>query len=486
MLGKSNNMHNYPEVNPSTFDITGKSITSDSRKIKQGDIFVAIKGEKNDGHTYIPQAIAAGAKDIIIEQDTDIDFDQRPSSVHIYQSLNTRKTYAQLAARIWSKVPELKLAVTGTNGKSSVVGFAEQLLKTQKIPTLTLGTLGAILNDQKLSDSLTTPEPRDLHQLLEKSVLAGAKAAALEASSHGLSQYRLDGVLFDIAAFTNLSRDHLDYHHDMEEYFQAKFRLFSALLSTKGTAVIFHDDPYGVRILEYLKNRKIQHLTYGYRPCDGQILSVHAHNMGQDVRLLFDDKNFDFNLPLMGKFQVENAICSALMVIAAGFDPQTVFTNIANLYAIDGRMQLVGKTATGASVFVDYAHTPQGLQTVLCSAKDHLLKGAKLAVLFGAGGNRDQGKRPLMGKAAHDYADIQYVTDDNPRFEDSALIRQQILQTAPGAVEIADREQAIARAIENLSKGDILIIAGKGHEEGQIIGDNILPFNDAKIAKKYL
>lgn len=477
----------YPTIDTSNFNIAGKQITSDSRKIKHGDIFVAIKGETVDGHQFIAQAIRAGAKDVIIQEGANIDLDLTNNpSVKIYQSNNSRKTYAQLASRIWSKSPQLKLAVTGTNGKSSVVGFCAQLLEKQQIPTLTLGTLGAFLNDQRLGDSLTTPEPRDLHKLLAKAEAAGAKAAALEASSHGLSQYRLDGLSFDIAAFTNLSRDHLDYHLDMEQYFQAKLRLFSDLLAPHGTAITFNDDPYAKRVLEYVKTHKGKHLSYGYTPCDAQILSVKAHNTGQDVHLRFGESHFDLSLPLIGKFQVENVICSALMAIAAGCRPQAVFTDVCNLNGIQGRMKLVGKTSSDASVFVDYAHTPQGLETVLRSAKDHLCEGSKLAVLFGAGGNRDQGKRPLMGKAAHDYADIQYVTDDNPRFEDPAFIRKQILQAAPDAIEISGREEAIAHAIENLSKGDILILAGKGHEEGQIIGDKTIPFNDAEIAKKYL
>ncbi len=476
----------YPNIDVDNFDIAGKAISSDSRKIKQGDIFVALKGEAADGHAYIPQAINNGACDIIIEQGTDINFDISSSSVNIYQSSNNRKTYAQLAARIWSKIPSLTMAVTGTNGKSSVVGFTDQLLKMQNTPTLTLGTLGAFLNNQKLSDSLTTPEPSDLHKLLEKATIAGAQAAALEASSHGLSQHRLDGLCFDIAAFTNLSRDHLDYHHDMENYFQAKLRLFSELLSSKGTAVIFHDDPYGKRILPLMKTQKIQLLTYGYNASDAQILSVHTHNMGQSIQIHFDSKNFDLDLPLIGKFQIENAICSALMAIAAGFDIQTTLSNITHLHSIAGRMKLVGQTHHGASIFVDFAHTPKGLETVLRGAKDHLPKGAKLAVLFGAGGNRDQGKRPLMGKAAHTFADIQYITDDNPRFEDPAAIRKQIMQAAPDAIEIDGREKAIAYAIENLSKGDMLILAGKGHEEGQTIEGKTIPFNDATIAKKYL
>ncbi len=473
-----------PILDMHKLDLSTRNITADSRQIQQGDIFVAIKGEMQDGHDYIHKAIMAGAQIIIMQKGTMVDMN---TQVQFYETENTRKAYAQLIGLKYAKAPALKLAITGTNGKSSTAGFAAQLLQLEHVPTLILGTLGAFLDGKKLTNSLTTPDPKDLHLLLEQAVSAGAKAVALEASSHGLSQYRLDSLTFDIAAFTNLSQDHLDYHHDMEQYFQAKLRLFSHLLKPDGHGVIFNDDAYAKPIMELLHKRNIAYTSYGYdAKAHAQICQIDAHHTGQDVRLQYDGRQIDFHLPLIGKFQVENALAAALMVIHAGYAPQKIFDNLAKLQGIAGRMEFVGTTAKGGSVFVDFAHTPQGLAVMLQNARIHCHDGAKLAVLFGAGGDRDATKRPLMGKAAHDYADIQYVSDDNPRFEDPAEIRKQVLTGAPNAVEIGDRAVAIAQAMDALNAGDILIIAGKGHEEGQSIKGETIPFNDKIIATNYL
>ncbi len=458
-------------------DIEVKHVTSDSRNIEPGDIFVAIEGMQNDGHDYINQAVQKGASVIIAEEgykNTDL-------SVPLIYSQNSRKDLAKLAALCWPNMPEIKMAVTGTNGKSSVVGFSAQLMEIYNKPTLILGTLGSFLQGEKINDSLTTPDAVSFHKILQKAYEKGAKAVALEASSHGLEQHRLDGIKFDVAAFTNLTRDHLDYHGNMQNYLKAKMRLFTQLLKKNGFAILNADDETSTEIQQNIKQASV--VTYGSQNASLWIKNIVPKASGQDVTFDHMGEKYHIHLPLIGRFQAENAACSALMAMCSGLGSQ-VIEKLSQLKGVPGRMEYIGSSNKGCHIYVDYAHTPAGLETALKHVRPHVEN--RLAVILGAGGNRDKGKRPLMGKAAHDYADIQYITDDNPRHENAAQIRQEIAEAAPSAFNISGRRQAIEAAINDLSKNDILVIAGKGHEEGQVIGDEKLPFNDAQVVREVI
>lgn len=458
-------------------DIKINHVTSDSRKVKAGDVFVAIKGTESDGHDYIEAAIRQGASLIIAEEG----YKKEGLSVPLIYTQNSRRELSRLAALCWPDMPPIKMAVTGTNGKSSVAGFTAQLMEMHQKPTLVLGTLGIYLKGEKISDSLTTPDSVSLHEILQKAYQKGAQAVSLEASSHGLEQHRLDGLSFDIAAFTNLTRDHLDYHGNLQNYLKAKMRLFTELLKKDGFAIFNADDEASAEIQRHMKNASI--VTYGSKNASLLIEKITAKPNGQDVIFDHMGEKYHIHLPLIGRFQAENAACSALMAMCAGLGSR-VIEDLSQLKGVPGRMEYAGSSPKGGHIYVDYAHTPAGLETALKHARLHTQN--RLLVVFGAGGNRDKGKRPLMGKAAHDYADIQYITDDNPRYEDAAEIRSQVAMGAPNAINIGDRRKAIEAAIDALKKDDILIIAGKGHEEGQMIGDEKHPFNDALVAKEIL
>lgn len=472
-LMKSLDIQNLPDIE------IGK-VTADSRKVEKGDVYVAIKGNVADGHDFIADALQKGAVAVVVDNDYQ---GAVPQNAVIIKTQNNRESLAKLAGLMWGDIPALKLAVTGTNGKSSVAGFVAQILELHQTPTLVLGTLGMFMNGQKIGDSLTTPDAINLQQTLEWAKKQGAKAVSLEASSHGLEQHRLDGIRFNVAGFTNLSRDHLDYHGTMEDYLKAKMRLFSHLLDYNGYGVVNADDAASAEILQILKQRSIPAITYGENAALS-IKKVTPKPQGQKVIFDHMGEKHTVLLPLIGRFQVENAACAALMAMAAGIGTQAI-DNLAKLTGVKGRMEYIGQSPKGGSIYVDYAHTPAGLETVLKHARPHAL-GGKLHVVFGAGGDRDKGKRPLMGKAAHDYADIAYITDDNPRTEDAAQIRTEVAQGAPGATNIGGRKQAIEAAIDALQSGDILIVAGKGHESGQTIGTTVHPFNDAEVINEIL
>ncbi|MFV0431833.1 MAG: UDP-N-acetylmuramoyl-L-alanyl-D-glutamate--2,6-diaminopimelate ligase [Alphaproteobacteria bacterium] len=460
-------------------DIEIGKVTSDTRKIQKGDIFVAIKGTQVDGHDYIDEAIAKGASAIIADESYHL---REGIDIPIISSSNSRESLAKLSGLLWNNIPETKLAVTGTNGKSSVAGFVAQIMEMHQKPTLVLGTLGIYLNGKKLRDSLTTPDSVILHQTLEWAKTQGAEAVSLEASSHGLEQNRLDGLAFDVAAFTNLSRDHLDYHGNMEDYLKAKCRLFEKLLKKQGCAVINSDDEAAKKILKIVQKRGISAVTYGSN-ATLRIQKITPQPQGQEVTFDHMGENHHIFLPLIGRFQVENAACSALMAMAAGIGTQAI-DDLSQLKGITGRMEYIGQSPKGGSIYVDYAHTPDGLATALQHARPHTR--AHLNVVFGAGGDRDKGKRPLMGKAAYEHADKIYITDDNPRGEDAAFIREQVASQAPNATNIAGRKQAIEQAIDELDKDDILIVAGKGHESGQIVGSEVLAFNDGDVIREMI
>ncbi|MBT3551053.1 MAG: UDP-N-acetylmuramoyl-L-alanyl-D-glutamate--2,6-diaminopimelate ligase [Rhodospirillaceae bacterium] len=450
-------------------DITG--LAADSRKIEPGFLFAALAGANIDGSDFIDDAVARGAAAVLAAPGAQLD------GVPLFTHAEPRRRYAEIAARFYGAQPDHIAAVTGTNGKSSVADFARQLWTHLGLKAASLGTLGLVAPGRTQPGKLTTPDAADLHATLAALANDGVDHAAIEASSHGLDQFRLDGVRISVAAFTNISRDHLDYHGTMDAYRDAKARLLNELLQDGGTAVLNADDPYSKRLLG---GRDVQTLTYGKAGKDIRLLDCQPHSQGQRIKLNLMSKDAEIDFPLIGDFQVMNALCALAMVIADGADPQAVLQGIEKMEPVGGRMQLAARLQNGAAVYVDYAHTPDALQRLLEALRPHT--EAALSVVFGCGGDRDIGKRPEMGAIAHRLADHVIVSDDNPRSEDAGQIRAAILAAATGASEISAREDAIFEAVRGLATGDILVIAGKGHEQGQIIGGKTIPFDDVEVA----
>ena len=463
-------------------DILG--ITADSRQVEPGFLFAALVGTEVDGAKFIPDAIAAGAAALLVSLETyqsgladDID-----AAISLLPDRNPRRRYAKIVGRFYQPQPEHIAAVTGTNGKTSVAEFARQLWQACGQPAASFGTLGLVAPGRQESGNLTTPDPADLHKVLSELAKDGVNHVAVEASSHGLDQFRLDGLAINIAAFTNLSRDHLDYHVSMDEYLQAKMRLFAEVLESDGVAVINADDASGEVLATALEKRRIKILSYGLKASDILLKKVEPLPDGQRLSLNVLGKDAELNLPLIGGFQSMNALCALGIVLADGADQTQAMAALENLAGVRGRLELAARHASGAGIYVDYAHTPDALEHVLTALRPHTDK--KLKVVFGCGGDRDRGKRPEMGEIATRLADEIIVTDDNPRTEDAAPIRAEIMKACPEALEIGDRKEAIFTAVNGLNEGDILVIAGKGHEQGQIIGDEVLPFDDVEIAKQ--
>ncbi|MDP6428725.1 MAG: UDP-N-acetylmuramoyl-L-alanyl-D-glutamate--2,6-diaminopimelate ligase [Rhodospirillales bacterium] len=460
-------------------DIHG--LSADSRKIEPGFLFAALPGAETDGRDYIADAVKRGAVAVLsppgTEIGTEIAVDGPPVALLTHDM--PRRRYAELAARFHGGQPAHIAAVTGTNGKTSVVDFTRQLWTRLGSPAASLGTLGLVAPGRRTQGGLTTPDAADLHATLADLAAEGVDHAAIEASSHGLDQFRLDGVQVSVAAFTNISRDHLDYHGSMDAYLGAKARLFSELLQAGGTAVLNADDPHWEKLLA---GRDVRSLTYGWAGNDVALEDCQAHGDSQRLTLEIFGSGVEIDFPLIGDFQVMNALCALAIVIAGGAEPNAALQGLVTLEPVAGRMQLAARLENDAAIYVDYAHTPDALRRVLAALRPHA-SGA-LQVVFGCGGDRDTGKRPEMGRIAARLADRVIVTDDNPRTEDAGAIRGAIMEAAPGAREIGDREQAIFEAVSGLGAGDILVIAGKGHEQGQIVGAEIKPFDDLEVARR--
>ena len=467
-------------LTPDQGDVPIEGLTADSRAVERGFLFAALPGAKSDGAKFVPQALAAGAAAILIG---DQQFgDECP--VPVVRVGDARRALALAAARFYARQPRTAVAVTGTNGKTSVTVFLRQIWERAGLEAASLGTIGLVSPGGAVSGSLTTPDPVRLHETLADLAGAGVTHLALEASSHGLDQRRLDGVQFAAGAFTNLSRDHLDYHPTLDDYLQAKLRLFDALLPKGAAAVADADQPQAEAVRAVAGRRDLQYLSVGSRGQTLKLVSAARMHDGSRLTLEAGGETHEVALPLVGRFQISNALVAAALAIATGVDTGTALAALSRLKGASGRLELVGNHPEGALVFVDYAHTPDALANALDALRPHA--EGELVVVFGAGGDRDPGKRQLMGEAAAAHADRLIVTDDNPRSEDPALIRNAVRAGAPAAHDIGDRREAIRAAVSGLRKGDILLIAGKGHETGQTIGDTVLPFSDQEEARRAL
>ena len=461
-------------IDPPAEAVTVTGLAVDSRAVKPGDLFFALSGLKADGAGFIDSAIAAGAVAVA--------GDHAPSGerrVPFVITPNPRRALALAAAKFFPRQPSTIAAVTGTSGKTSVAAFTRQIWQRLGHAAASIGTIGLVSPDRTVYGSLTTPEPIELHRQLDEIAREGVTHLAFEASSHGLDQYRLDGVRIGAAGFTNLSRDHMDYHPDVAHYLAAKLRLFRELVIADGAAVISADHDCSQEVIDAARVRGLRLITVGGRGVGAgegiRVVAAAIDGFAQKLELQHRGRIRFIRLPLVGEFQIENALVAAGLAIGTGSEPDQVFAAVEHLEGAKGRLERVGER-NGAPIFVDYAHKPDALAKALQALRPYAKR--RLVVVFGAGGDRDAGKRPLMGAIAMENADRVIVTDDNPRSEKPEAIRAAILSAAKGANEIGDRAEAIRTAIAGLQVGDALLIAGKGHETGQIVGDHVLPFSD--------
>jgi UDP-N-acetylmuramoyl-L-alanyl-D-glutamate--2,6-diaminopimelate ligase len=452
--------------------VTGLAV--DSRAVRPGDLFFALAGSKTDGAGFIDSAIASGAVAIAGDHPP-----QRACRVPFVATPNPRRALALAAAKFYPRQPATIVAVTGTSGKTSVAAFTRQIWQRLGHASASIGTIGLVSEKRTIYGSLTTPDPIALHRQLDEIAAEGVTHLAFEASSHGLDQYRLDGVCVRAGGFTNLTRDHMDYHPDVAHYLAAKLRLFRDLVAADGAAVISADHDCSQAVIDAARAKNLRIVAVGSKG-DGagegiRLVGADIDGFAQKLDLEHRGRRHAVRLPLVGEFQIENALVAAGLAIGTGSEPQAVFAELELLEGAKGRLEQVAER-NGAPIFVDYAHKPDALAKALQALRPYAKR--KLVVVFGAGGDRDAGKRPLMGAIAAENADSVIVTDDNPRSENPELIRSAILSTAKGAREIGDRAEAIRTAIAGLEPGDALLIAGKGHETGQIVGDRTLPFSD--------
>ena len=463
-------------------DVEISGLTADSRAVEPGYLFAALPGSHYDGRDFIADAVGRGAVAVLAPPDTEVARPKGGAPIELLTDDNPRRRLSLLAARFYGRQPATTVAVTGTNGKTSVVEFARQIWQRLGHKAAGLGTLGVIARGFEAGPGLTTPDPVLLHRTLAELARAGIEHAAIEASSHGLDQFRLDGVRLSAAAFTNLGRDHLDYHRDMAAYLAAKRRLFEALLPPAAPAVLNADAPEFDSLRAVCRDAGNEVVSYGRAGASLRLEDVTPLPGGQRLVFTLDGRSYDTRLPLVGGFQAMNALAALALVTATGADAGRAVDALAHLAGARGRLELAAHHPGGGAIYVDFAHTPDALEAVLGALRPHV--AGSLTVVFGAGGDRDAGKRPLMGEAVSRLADRAIVTDDNPRTEDAAAIRAQILAACPTATEIGDRRAAIEAAIAGLAPDDTLLIAGKGHEQGQIVGAQTLPFDDAQVARQ--
>jgi len=459
-----------------------KGISADSRGVTPDMVFFAVPGTKTDGLVFAPQAVQRGAIAIVAERDPVGSI----GPAAFLKATDVRLALAQASARLYKRQPEVIVAVTGTSGKTSVADFVRQIWAAEGAKAASLGTLGVVAPSGPVAGSLTTPDPVSLHKILDGLARSGVTHLALEASSHGILQRRLDGVRLTAAAFTNLSRDHLDYHATLDEYLSAKLQLFERLLAPGQTAIVDADSDAAAKVIAACERRGLRVLSTRFMGTSLRLLEAKAEDFSTRIKIAHEGKIFSILLPFAGAFQVSNALVAAALCIAAGSPVGAVFPALEKLAGAPGRLELVGRSKS-APIFVDYAHKPDALDKALRALRP-FVRG-KLIVVFGCGGDRDAGKRPIMGKIAARLADHVIIADDNPRSEDPASIRKAILRGAAGSdnlEEIGDRALAIAHAIAMLGPDDGLLIAGKGHETGQTIGEKTLPFSDSGCARAIL
>ena len=452
-------------------------LASDSRRVQPGYAFFALAGTKDDGLEHVGDALARGAVAVVGERAPPAD------GAPFVRVADARAALARAAARLFPRQPGTIVAVTGTSGKTSVAAFVRQIWLSLGREAAALGTTGVISRPLTVHGSLTTPDPIELHRILDRLADAGVTHLAMEASSHGLDQKRLDGVRLSAGAFTNLTRDHMDYHPTVEHYLAAKLRLFRVLLPDGAPAVVDADSDAAPRVLEAARQRGLAVFSVGARGEAIRVAAVTRSGLASTVDIEFGGRRRRVVLPLPGDFQISNALVAAGLCIVTGGEADAVFRALQSLEGAPGRLERIGEIR-GAAVFVDYAHKPDALEKALGALRPYVR--GRLILAFGCGGDRDAGKRPIMGEIATRCADVAIVTDDNPRSENPAAIRSQILAAAPCALEIGDRAEAIRAGVAMLKDGDALLIAGKGHETGQIVGDTVLPFSDADEARAAL
>ncbi|WP_275783513.1 UDP-N-acetylmuramoyl-L-alanyl-D-glutamate--2,6-diaminopimelate ligase [Pararhizobium gei] len=467
------------QMNPAAGDVDITAITADSRQVVPGSLFVALAGSKADGRAFVADAVGRGAAAVVTGNGV-----SEALSVPLLVAASPRRLLALAAARFYERQPQTMVAVTGTAGKTSVASFTRQIWAHAGHLAAMIGTTGVIAPGRNDYGSLTTPDPVSLHKLLAELADAGVTHAAMEASSHGLDQSRLDGVRLAAAGFTNLGRDHMDYHPTVEDYMAAKMRLFDGVLPKGSPAVIFSDDSWSAQAIAAAKGAGQDVLTVGRKGDYLSLKRVEHFRHKQIAEIHVGSEIFEVHVPLAGDFQISNALVAAGLAMATGVGAGDAMSALEKLQGASGRLELVGQSENGALAYVDYAHKPDALENVLTSVRPFTT--GRVIVVFGCGGDRDKGKRPIMGEIATRLADVVIVTDDNPRSEVPETIRSEILAAAPGATEIGDRAEAIKSAVAMLSSGDTLIVAGKGHEEGQTIGSVTLPFSDHAELKKAL
>lgn len=460
-------------------NVTGFAI--DHRKVAPGTVFGAFPGTRFNGEDFIADAVSAGAVAVVARPQARVE-----GAVHVADE-EPRRAFAALAARFFQPVPETVVAVTGTNGKTSAVEMTRQIWRMAGHSAASIGTLGVTTADESVSTGLTTPDIVTFLSNMTGLAREGVTHVAYEASSHGLSQYRNEGLRVVAGAFTNLSRDHLDYHATMEDYFAAKMRLFDHVVEESGTAVVWMDDEWSERAVEHVRRRGLRLLGVGEQGAGIRLLARTPTQLGQTLEIEFEGKSRKINLPLIGAYQAANALVSAGLAIASGLDATKVFDALGRLQPVRGRLERAAINRAGAPIYVDYAHTPDAIEAAIAALRPHTT--GRLITVFGAGGDRDGGKRPEMGRAACLGSDLVIVTDDNPRGEDPAEIRAAVMAGCDGkAREIGDRRKAIAAAISDAGREDIVLVAGKGHEQGQIVGRGenvrILPFDDVQVARE--
>ncbi|RVJ81840.1 UDP-N-acetylmuramoyl-L-alanyl-D-glutamate--2,6-diaminopimelate ligase [Sinorhizobium medicae] len=454
-------------------------ITADSRQVRPGDLFVAVAGAKADGSAYITDALSRGASAVVAGTSA-----RAEAGINVFTISEPRRFLAKASSSFFGRQPETMVAVTGTAGKTSVASFTRQIWAHSGFSAAMIGTTGVVSPGRAEYGSLTTPDPVSLHKLLAELADEGVTHAAMEASSHGLDQQRLDGVNLAAAAFTNLGRDHMDYHPTVEHYMASKMRLFAALLPKGSPAVIFADDQWSADAIAAARKAGHDVRTVGRNGDFIALKRVEHFRHKQSAEVHVGDDIYEIHVPLAGDFQVANALVAAGLAMSTGISAKAAFSALERLQGASGRLELVGQTKDGALAYVDYAHKPDALSNVLESVRPFTT--GRVVVVFGCGGDRDKGKRPIMGEIASRLADVVIVTDDNPRSEVPEVIRAEIMAAAKDATEIGDRAEAIRVAVGMLKTGDTLIVAGKGHEEGQTVGSVTLPFSDHAEVRKAL